>query len=298
MATFVAHGTSTGLLYAPEDAVCGEEGRSWPDRLWLAFSPEMVGEFTDEQAVEALSAVRRIRAEADATEARVLERFSRLRGDSRHVGDEVAPEMRVSPHTAAARVDRARELVRRLPEILNLVAEGEFDGHTAERISKAAAMLSDSAARQLDAVLARKIRAGKLGCTDPANLAAATRRLVQTIDPDSQAARARKARADRKVQLIPGENSTSTLTGTLPTELAAAAYARLDAMARRLRHGGDHRTLDQLRADLYADLLLGNDPGVTVPAAAAMVYLHLPASTALTITEHGCEPEGYGPVPA
>src|SRR5437868_12314440 len=29
-----------------------------------------------------------------------------------------------------------------------------------------------------------------------------------------------------------------------------------------------------------------------------MVYLHLPASTALTITEHGAELEGYGPIPA
>ena len=54
-------------------------------------------------------------------------------------------------------------------------------------------------------------------------------------------------------------------------------------MARRLRHGGDSRTLDQLRADLYADLLLGHDPGVAAPAPAAMVYLHMPVTTALTI---------------
>ena len=70
MTTFVARGTTAGLLYAPEDAVPADEGRSWPDRLWLAFSPEMIAEFTDDQAIDALAAVRRIRAEADATEAR------------------------------------------------------------------------------------------------------------------------------------------------------------------------------------------------------------------------------------
>ncbi|TNC29657.1 HNH endonuclease [Amycolatopsis alkalitolerans] len=76
--------------------------------------------------------------------------------------------------------------------------------------------------------------------------------------------------------------------------MASAAYARIDALARHLRYRGDERTVEQLRADL----LLGRDPGVTVPAAAAMAHLRMPASTALTITDHGCELEGYGPVPA
>ncbi|WP_211252543.1 HNH endonuclease signature motif containing protein, partial [Prauserella rugosa] len=61
----------------------------------------------------------------------------------------------------------------------------------------------------------------------------------------------------------------SRLTAELPSEVASACYARVDAMARRLRRDGELRTLDQLRADITADLLLGNDPGAKVPEAAA-----------------------------
>lgn len=50
--------------------------------------------------------------------------------------------------------------------------------------------------------------------------------------------------------------------------------------------------------DIYADLLLGTEPGVTVPAAAAMVYLHVPVTTALTMSDAGCVLDGYGPIPA
>ncbi|GAA1191436.1 hypothetical protein LY12_001713 [Prauserella alba] len=77
-----------------------------------------------------------------------------------------------------------------------------------------------------------------------------------------------------------------------------ACYARVDAMARALRWDGENRTLDQLRADITADLLLGRDSGAHVPEAAAMVYLHLPIDTALSTSETGCELDGYGPIPA
>ncbi|SNR36470.1 hypothetical protein SAMN06265360_103247, partial [Haloechinothrix alba] len=81
-------------------------------------------------------------------------------------------------------------------------------------------------------------------------------------------------------------------------EVAASAYARIDALARKQRHRGDARTLDQLRADIHANLLLGQDPGVSVPEAAATVFLHMPIDTALGMTETGCELSGYGPLPA
>ncbi|WP_281272749.1 HNH endonuclease [Prauserella muralis] len=69
-------------------------------------------------------------------------------------------------------------------------------------------------------------------------------------------------------------------------------------MARTQRNTGDPRTLDQLRADVTAALLLGHDPGAQAPAVAAMVSLHMPVTTALTMTEHGCHLDGYGPIPA
>src|SRR5690606_31689618 len=93
-------------------------------------------------------------------------------------------------------------------------------------------------------------------------------RLVHQIDPGGATARARQANAGRKVELQHGEHAQSRLTLDLRSEVASACYARVDSMARRLRRNGETRTLDQLRADIAADLLLGNDPGVAVPEAA------------------------------
>ncbi|WP_199435568.1 HNH endonuclease, partial [Qaidamihabitans albus] len=245
-----------------------------------------------------LAAVRQMRARADALEARALARLCRLRGGDRWLAREVALELRISPRQAQARLERGVALVGRLPGVLGAMEAGEIEGYTAGRLVEATAMLEDPQARQVDAELAEKLATGRVGSFDPTGLVQATRRLVEKTDPEGQTARARRARAGRRVELIHGEHATATLAADLPAELAASCYARLDALARRLRRHDPHRTLDQLRADICADLLLGRDPGVTAPAAAATAFLHLPVDTALTMSEQGCELAGYGPIPA
>ncbi|OLT38570.1 hypothetical protein BJF85_09425 [Saccharomonospora sp. CUA-673] len=122
--------------------------------------------------------------------------------------------------------------------------------------------------------------------------------MAHSVDPEGQTARARVARRGRKLELIHGENAMSRLTAHVPVEVASAAYARVDGMAQALRRAGSSRSMDQLRADVTTDLLLGRDPGVTAPETAATVSLHMPASTALGITDSGCTLDGYGTIPA
>jgi Domain of unknown function (DUF222) len=81
----------------------------------------------------------------------------------------------------------------------------------------------------------------------------------------------------------------------LPAEVAAAAYARVDAIARKRKTKNEERTLDQLRADVLAELLLGKHGGLD--AIAAQVYVHVPIDAALGITDTGCELVGHGPIP-
>ncbi|PXY19585.1 hypothetical protein BAY60_33220 [Prauserella muralis] len=160
------------------------------------------------------------------------------------------------------------------------------------------APVTDAVAAEIDTQLCAQVRGGKVDLADPARVVRAARRLVDTLDPESALARARQAREQRNLELIPGDEGMSTLAAWLPAEVAASAYSRVDALARQQRNHGDTRTLEQLRADVTAALLLGQHPGATVPAAAAMVSLHLPVTTALTMTEHGCHLDGYGPIPA
>ncbi|WP_211323423.1 HNH endonuclease signature motif containing protein, partial [Amycolatopsis palatopharyngis] len=195
-------------------------------------------------------------------------------------------------------VARGAGLVCRMPKLLAAMEAGDIEGYPAGRVVEAASTLTDEQAREVDERLAGKLAAGRLGFTDPTSLVRAARRLVNTIDPDGQTSRARKARAGRKVELIAREDTMATLAADLPAEVAASAYARVDGMARTLRDGGDGRTLEQLRADVVADLLHGRDPGTAAPVGAARVFLHMPIDTALTMSDTGCELTGYGPIPA
>ena len=63
----------------------------------------------------------------------------------------------------------------------------------------------------------------------------------------------------RRVVLQPTEDSCANVLGlNLPAEDALAATNRLTALARALKQAGDPRSLDQLRADTFLNLLLGN----------------------------------------
>ncbi|WP_253856295.1 hypothetical protein [Prauserella alba] len=84
------------------------------------------------------------------------------------------------------------------------------------------------------------------------------------------------------------EPVSSSLAVSVPAEIAAACYSDVDALAQSLlRDGDDGRTLDQLRADVPADLLLGRGPGTAAPEAAAMLSVHVPVDAALSISDEG-----------
>ena len=266
-------------------------------RRRLSRSGAEIEDLGEDEVLATLTAVRSARGQADAVEAHALARLNQLRGGDRYVADEAALELRLSRNAGQARLARAQALTERMPRLLELLQSGEIEGHTAGRVTDATAVLDDEPAQELDTQLADKVDSGRVALSDPISLVRAARRLVEKLDPHGQAERSRKARIGRRVELLPGEHSMSSLIGELPAEVAAAAYGRVDGIARKLRVH-DTRTLDQLRADVYADLLLGHDPGANVPQAAATVFIHLPADAALSMSDEGAELSGYGPIPA
>jgi hypothetical protein len=81
---------------------------------------------------------------------------------------------------------------------------------------------------------------------------------VRKLDPDAAARRHRACVADRRVYARLTDEGTAELGGTnLPPDRAAAAFDRIDVSARAAKADGDPRTLNQLRADTYLDLLAG-----------------------------------------
>ncbi|MCP2251397.1 protein of unknown function (DUF222) [Prauserella aidingensis] len=248
--------------------------------------------------IERVREVRARRARLDAEELTLLADIAAVVGDDRGLAEELTPVLRVSTREVERRIDAGRSVAGRMPWLLAAMRAGEVESYGARRVLAVVGPLDDDAARTVDALLAERLADAPETAWQPGNLAQRARRLVEKVDPDGQAERARRARAERKLELAPGEHVMSSLEAQLPAEVASACYSRVDAMARSLRRSGDGRTLDQLRADVTADLLLGRDPGVAPSEAAATVYLHVPVDAALTISDQGCELDGYGPIPA
>lgn len=242
--------------------------------------------------------LREQRARVDAAEVEFLASVDEGPVERRGVAEMLAPELRMSPREVEARIRAAVDVTTRMPRVLEAMRSGRMDGYAARRVLRTTAPLSDAHAGRVDDLLAEKLADAPASSWQPANLARHAARLVSRVDPGGQATRARAAHQERKLRLDHGEHAQSRVSVGLRCDVASACYARVDALARRLCRGGEERTLEQLRADVAADLLLGRAPGVAVPEAAAQVYLHLPIDAALSISDTGCELDGYGPIPA
>ena len=85
------------------------------------------------------------------------------------------------------------------------------------------------------------------------------RRLRENKYPETATARHHSAFERRRVCLEPESDGMSWLSAFLPAEKAQAVYTQLTTAARGEQAGGDPRPVDQLRADIFADLLGGGN---------------------------------------
>src|SRR5207244_5543247 len=79
-------------------------------------------------------------------------------------------------------------------------------------------------------------------------------------DPVGAEQRKQRAHADRSVRVADAGDGMAWLTALLPAEHAQACLARIDAAA-RMAPNDDPRTLEQCRADVLVDAILGGLSG-------------------------------------
>ncbi|WP_139346619.1 HNH endonuclease signature motif containing protein [Sinomonas mesophila] len=123
------------------------------------------------------------------------------------------------------------------------------------------------------------------------------RRLAEDYADEPLAARKAKAAADRRVDLAPAGDGMCHLTAYLPLETGALIDTRLNAITRGLQAPEEARTVNQLRADALADLLLGTGSPVA-PAGGVRTELvvTVPAATLAGTSDTPGEILGYGPI--
>ena len=262
----------------------------------------------------------RMRALIDATETMLLaaaydlgvERIgeSAISGDPdrdlplRSLAAEIGAATRTPDRGVGARMADAAMVRDLFPRTLSALADGEISARHLRTIVDAGARIDDAPARaayEADAVdVARR--------ESPGRTRAAVTRLAEQHAPRSLSERHDQARTSRHVRVQDADDGMSMLTALLPSMVAHAAMDRLTTMALTVREAGrstaddgtrgldahgdlvrDRRTLDELRADVFADLLLTGHATTVVsdgaPGVAESIRPHvqvvIPAATLL-----------------
>ncbi|QHC66216.1 DUF222 domain-containing protein [Rathayibacter sp. VKM Ac-2759] len=229
---------------------------------------------------------------------------------------ELATGAGVSERELSRDLERAHLLVEDLPLTRALLAAARIRWRAGEVICSAATTLPKESRAEFDE------RAADLALSKtPTQLRRAVDRLRDQLHTEPLAERHHRAVQDRGVWLTPEIDGMATLSALLPAAAAVGVYNRLDRIAHSLRDGagpagdsrasGDERTLAQLRADAFTDLLCDGDiagttpvsspqdtPPTFVPGIRAEVRLTLPASTASGADDAPADLDGYGAIPA
>lgn len=122
------------------------------------------------------------------------------------------------------------------------------------------------------------------------------RKLCIEHDPEEARARFRQATDRRCVTAEPTDSGTANLIGSdLPPDRVAAVMDRLTGIALGLRTASEARTLDQLRADVFLDLLEGTG---SYPAGKGTVDIRIDLTTLTALDDNAAELAGFGPVVA
>ena len=169
----------------------------------------------------------------------------------------VAAELRLYERTAETLIAESKALVHELHATMEALKAGEISyRHASALIGHAWSIPLEARAAFEAAVLedAKTLTVSKFDRK--------ARGVRERMHPDSIKTRHTTAVADRCVEFTPGHDGMAWIGANLPVERALGAYERVSDIAVGLQGPHETRTLAQLRADVFADLLID---GVTAP---------------------------------
>jgi hypothetical protein len=204
-----------------------------------------------------LTAVAQITSRAAAADRRVgVSVEGRPARVCRDAAGQVEMALRLSHDGAQAWADLALTLTWRLPRTLAALAVGWIDLERAQIIARATSVLTEQAARAVEATVLPEARRKTY-----AELRDWLHHLVVAADPDGAEERRQKAQRNADVRLYADEDQTATLVADkLPQIESASGFARINALARARKASGLPGSLGLHRAQVLLGLILGTDP--------------------------------------
>ena len=247
---------------------------------WLAAASAEAGNLDEYGLAGVAIAARRLASWAQAAElAAVAQLSARAAAADRRIGlaadgrparlcrdavGQISLALMLTDHAATDWADLAITLAWRLPETGKALAAGTIDLARAKVIAEATSVLSEDAARVVEAQVLPDA-----GQQTTAQLRVRLRRAVIATDPDAAERRREEAERQARVSLYADDDGTATLAGAgLPAVEAAAAMARITAIARAAKAAGQGGGLDLHRARVMLGLLLGTLPYIPPPGGA------------------------------
>ena len=221
----------------------------------------------------------------------------------REVVAELGAALRVGDQTVHGWLGSGSALVHHYPLTLRALRAGVIDERHAAAILDAGAALEDD---DLRAEYERRVLE-VAAVESAARVRVTARTIAGRLQRDLVDDRQRRAHERRRVRLYDIEDGLTRLVADLPAALARAAFERVSDLAASLDDDGDgkhddrdERCLDERRADVLADLLIGGTPAAhpDLRAAGAAVQVTVPLLTLAGVDDEPAILSGHGPIDA
>lgn len=181
---------------------------------------------------------------------------------------EVAAALRISERAAHTQLDLARRLIHDFPRTLAALRIGDLPETHARALVHESGGLS---APSLEPYEDQMLRASGLGITRFERLA---QRVRASPEPEALVERHREAVQERRVGLEAAPDGMAWYGALLPAEQAVGAAAAVSGLARALKVEGETRTLSQLEADVFRDLIIDAAGWSLLPCQAPRSFRH------------------------
>lgn len=206
---------------------------------------------------------------------------------------DIAMRLSMAEGTVVTLARQAELLRSRAPRVWGMFWEGEISTANARCVAATLESLPDNPAT--DAALDAK--ATEWAVLPPARFKGRLRTLRERLHPISLTERHAEAAKARRFWREEDRDGMAWLGAQVTAPDAEMAWQRVDAMARHLaEQPGETRTMDQIRADVVADMLTGRLDPATAPRATVGVLI--PMMSLLGRSEEPATLEGHGPIDA
>ena len=262
-----------------------------PTGLFLeaALASHDLADLDDGQLVEVVVAESRTISHHEARRARANAELLRRYHAPEFAHLEIGVPLRMSRRSSERLMNDSWAMVDRVPRVLELLDDGEIDWPRARVLTEGTMHLPEVSARAVVDLVA-----DEAPDLTPGQLRARLRRLATTLDEDAAKAERDHAIEEREVVAHQHPCDTGTIIlRDLPSQKVNAAMSYVNGIARSLMSTGDTRTMDQLRADVAADLLAGACHHGERPRPAD---ISISLETLMGLSDEMAEIPGWGPV--